>query len=161
MAHPSARGSIAGRALFCILAATALLGAGCFVHHHQGAPGHEVRAARHAGHGPPAHAPAHGYRKKHPVDRVELVFDVEVGVYAVVGRSGVYWDGDRYIEWRDGHWRVSARLDRGWASISYEGVPRALRARHPKHAHEVKAVKPGLHGHGHGRGGGHPAKHGY
>ena len=34
--------------------------------------------------GPPPHAPAHGYRHKHP-DGVELVYKSNIGGYAVVG----------------------------------------------------------------------------
>ncbi|MFQ5585276.1 MAG: hypothetical protein ACE5GF_00390, partial [Thermodesulfobacteriota bacterium] len=41
-------------------------------------------------HGPPPHAPAHGYRHKHR-HGVELMFDGGLGVYIAVGLSGIYF----------------------------------------------------------------------
>jgi hypothetical protein len=130
-----------------------LLGTGCVVHHHHG-DGPVVVKER--GHGPPPHAPAHGYRHKHAHDSVELVFDGALGVYVVVGRTGVYWHGDRYLELRNGHWRASARIDGGWVSIGHDAVPVRLVAKHEGGGHG-KHSKHGKHGK-HGKN--HPAKHG-
>jgi hypothetical protein len=99
--------------------------------------------------GPPPHAPAHGYRRKHPHDPVELVYDAEVRVYVVLGREAVYWDGRRYLRCSDGGWRVSAYIDGVWAAVSSDEVPALLVARHA-----AKPGKPDKRGHG------PPAKHG-
>ena len=42
------------------------------------------------GHGPPAHAPAHG-RRRRVVHGVELIYDVGMGLYVVVGRPDHYY----------------------------------------------------------------------
>jgi len=42
------------------------------------------------GHGPPAHAQAHGYRHKQ-VAGFELVFDSNLGLYVVVGHHDYYY----------------------------------------------------------------------
>jgi hypothetical protein len=123
--------------------AAALPLAGCIVqHHHHDAPAPEAHPAPpgHARQGPPPHAPAHGYRRKHPRDGVELVFDAEAGVYVVLGRPSVYWDGERYLRWSTVGWQVTARLDGVWVSVSADAVPRGLRARHDT---ATKAPKPG------------------
>ena len=41
------------------------------------------------GHGPPAHARAHGYRRKQ-VHGYDLVYDSSLGLYVVVGMSDCY-----------------------------------------------------------------------
>lgn len=130
-----------------------LLGTGCFHHHHHRGDGRVVVKERGHGHGPPPHAPAHGHRRKHSHDPVELVFDSELGVYIVVGRSGVYWHGDRYFVRRDGGWRASARIDGVWVSIGNDDVPVRLVARYGGHGKHGKKAK------GHSRKVGHPAKH--
>lgn len=89
--------------------------------------------ARHAhpgrGHGPPPHAPAHGYRAKqhHVVGDVELVFDSDLGVYLVVGMPNhFYWDGI-YLRVEKGSWYASARLDSGWKPRKASSLPPGLR----------------------------------
>jgi hypothetical protein len=121
-----------------ILAALPL--AGCIVHHHHDAPVPEAHPAQPARHGPPPHAPAHGYRKKHPRDGVDLAYDSEVGVYVVLGRPSVYWDGERYLRWSRVGWQVTARLDGVWVSVSADAVPSSLKSRHGAAA---KAPRPG------------------
>ena len=106
-----ATASTARKTLALLLGAGLLGTTGCIhVHHrHHGAHGPEVARDDHR-HGPPDHAPAHGHRRKHPRHSgVEIVFDDGIGVYTVVGRSGIYWDGDRYLRWHDSSWWVSAR----------------------------------------------------
>jgi hypothetical protein len=144
-----------------LLATAGFLFAGCIVHHHHGGPPAHP-AERHAHHGPPPHAPAHGYRWKHPRDHVEMVFDSEVGVYVVVGHSGVYWDGDRYVRWGDGGWTASARIGGGWVSISSGEVPQPLRTRYVSTDGKAR-TKGRAHPRGRavGHGASHPAKHGY
>ena len=60
--------------------------------------------------GPPAHAPAHGYRHKHH-SGPELRFDSGLGVYIVVGHPGIYFYDGRFLRIHDRVWKVSATLD--------------------------------------------------
>jgi hypothetical protein len=121
---------------------------GCVYHHHRATapPGY----AR--GHGPPPHAPAHGYRHKHHRDAADLVFDAGLGVYTVVGRPGYYWHIDHYLRWMSGEWRVSSRIDGVWVVVSSDRVPPKLVAKHTKHGKKA---------HRHHKRGSAPAKHGY
>ena len=98
-------------------------------------------AARPAPSGPtPEAAPTRVLRwKRHPRDGVELAYDTEAGVYAVLGRPAVYWDGERYLRWSRVGWQVTARLDGVWVSLNADAVPSALRNRHGTYA---KGVKP-------------------
>jgi hypothetical protein len=149
------RASTLGVARWALLALglLGLLGTGCVVHNHYGKPGPVVvEAPAHKHKGPPPHAPAHGYRRKHAPDGVELAYDDDLDVYVAVGHSGVYWHGDRYFCWRDGGWRVSAKVDGVWVSVASQEVPPRLQAKYAKE-------KP--HGRGRGHGRGYPAKHGY
>jgi len=99
---------------------------GCIHHHHYPDASPELHGR--SG-GPPPHAPAHGYRR-HQADGVELVYDGEIGVYLVVGRSGHYHDGRHYFRWVDGEWMMSVRLDGGWIVVSSNEVPTGLVARY-------------------------------
>ena len=107
------------------------------------------RTARVEQPGPPPHAPAHGYRRKHDTHagQVELVFDSGLGVYLVVGWPGHYWQDGHYYREVDGAWQVSARLDTGWSAAPAKRLPPGL-------------AKKAARGKGHKRGP-HPAKHGY
>lgn len=148
---------LGARSGLIVVGMVALLGTGCVVHHHH-PDGGPVVVHRAPGHGhPPPHAPAHGHRRKHANDGVELVFDGDLGVYVVVGRPGLYWHGDRYFVWRDGGWRVSARIDGVWVSVASQDVPVKLAARHRKGKHhdDDRKARP------RGRYWGVPAKHGY
>jgi hypothetical protein len=80
------------------------------------------------GHGPPAHAPAHGYRRKQ-VHGVEIVFDSKRGVYVVVGLPGHYYHEGHFYRLRETTWEVSLRPNDGWASISEESLPPGLRGK--------------------------------
>jgi hypothetical protein len=123
---------------------------GCVYHHHQAkAPPGYAKS-----HGPPPHAPAHGYRHKHHHDAVELVFDGGLGAYAVVGRPGYYWHSDHYLRWVSGEWRVSGRIDGGWVVVSSDRVPAKLVAKHAKHNKKARRLQKHKHGSA-------PAKHGY
>jgi len=154
-----------GRVTLVLGLVVAVWASGCSIHHHH--PGHakskhEKWTEGHAHRkGPPPHAVAHGHRRKHPVDRVEIEFDRDIDLYVVVGHSAIYWDGKRYIRWRDGRWTVAGRIGGGWASVTFDDVPQNLRRRHAN-AHSDDSGKPGRKkakkGHGHGRG---AAKHAY
>ncbi len=123
---------------------------GCAVHHHHGGHGHrrgapDVVVVQKPG--PPPHAPAHGYRHRHHHHAdVELVFDAQVGVYAVVGYDGFFFHHDYFYRVLDGIWHRSLRLDGGWAAAHVEKLPpglakkriKARHKRHKRHGHPAK-----------------------
>jgi hypothetical protein len=135
--------------LAVLLALLLVAASGCVYHHHH--PGTTPKA--HArGHGPPPHAPAHGYRHKHHRDGVDLVFDAGLGVYAVAGWPGHYWHVDRYLRWSAGKWLVSKHMGGVWVVVSSERLPRKLVAKHKRHhekAHRHKKRHPGPAKHDH------------
>ena len=114
----------------------------CITHHHHGRVPTAVVAHRS---GPPPHAPAHGYRHKHATHAgdIDLVFDSGLGLYVVVGRPGHYFHRDRYYRQVESGWRVSARIDTGWAVVTLRELPLGL----AKKAAKSKRRGP------------HPAKH--
>lgn len=82
--------------------------------------------ARQSGHGPPPHAPAHGYRHKHG-GGVELVYDAGIEAYLVVGVEGrYYWEGSYYRR-RGNQWLRAMNLDGPWKKVSRSQVPTGLR----------------------------------
>ena len=140
----------------------ALLGIGAVVlvgcqHGQGGYVGHDtVVVVDGSGHtGPPDHAPAHGWRRKHgyhpthrhkqpepqPYQRVELVFDEGLGVHIVVGYAGVYFHADRYYRLGDTGWEWTGRLGYTWVAAPDHGIPTGLR----KLRHGPKARKKPSH----------------
>jgi hypothetical protein len=93
------------------------------------------------GHGPPPHAPAHGYRRKFQQDGVTLELDSGRGVYVVVGIDDLFFFDKRYYRCDDKGWFASARPDGGWVVIAVGDVPSGLRDYKPKHAKHGKPVK--------------------
>ena len=94
--------------------------------------------------GPPSHAPAHGYRRKHQ-SGAELRFDPHLGVHIVVGHTDVYFHDGRFVRIRSGIWQVSAALDGPWKPGSAEWVPPGLRSKHHAKKPKVRgrgAAKP-------------------
>ena len=71
-------------------------------------------------HGPPPHAPAHGYRRKHQDQHhggdIELVFDSGLGVYVVVGFPSHYWLDGTYYRERSGSFEIAASIDGPWST---------------------------------------------
>ncbi len=98
------------------------------------------------GHGPPAHAPAHGYRRKQ-VAGVELVFDSEIGVYVVVGRSDHYYHEGYFYRCINGQWEISAQPDSGWAFVAEASLPSGLKIKSTSQKSQVswggKKLPPG------------------
>jgi hypothetical protein len=94
----------------------------------------EPAAVRQAG--PPPHAPAHGYRKKHQ-SGAELRFDPNLGVYVVVGHTDLYFHDDWFVRIHGGIWQVSTTLSGPWKPKPAEWVPPGLRAKH--HAKKSKS----------------------
>jgi len=90
------------------------------------------------GHGPPPHAPAHGYRRKHQnayhqhAGEVELIFDGGLGVYVVVDIPNYYYWNGAYLRIEGGQWSTCAYLDGDWKPYSERSVPAGLRAKHVK-----------------------------
>ncbi len=84
------------------------------------------------GHGPPPHAPAHGYRFKHH-HGVELKFDSGLGVYAVLEMRGVYFHNGLYIKVFEGKWFVSNFFNKSWRVAIKGEIPYKLK--------KVKGIK--------------------
>jgi len=98
---------------------------------------HRRRPPRHSGwieNGPPAHAQAHGYRRKHACG-YELVYDAHCGLYVVVGIPDCYYHGEHFYRLRDDVWEVSLRADGGWAPVSVSVLPPGLQKKASQRAH--------------------------
>jgi hypothetical protein len=78
--------------------------------------------------GPPAHAPAHGYRRKH-VQGVDLVFDSGLGVYVVVGLSDHYYHDGYFFRVHGGIWERCPKPDGHWKVVSANSLPIGLKAK--------------------------------
>jgi hypothetical protein len=76
------------------------------------------------GHGPPPHAPAHGYRSHH--QGAELRFDRTLGVYVVAGYADHFYVDGRFLRLRTGRWETSPRLDGPWRAVSARSLPPGL-----------------------------------
>ncbi len=86
--------------------------------------------------GPPAHAPAHGHKRKHQ-SGPELLFDSGLGVYVVVGYTDIYFHDGWFIRVHNGSWQISTTLDGSWQVKSAAWVPSSLRSKH--HGKKQKA----------------------
>ncbi len=108
----------------CTLIALAVF-PGCVHQYHAGhrAPGPVVASQ----HGPPPHAPAHGYRYKNPKRGADLIYDSGLGLYLVAGLTGHYFQSGRYFRFFNGSWQVSSALKGPWGRIAVKGLPRGLR----------------------------------
>ena len=90
-------------------------------------------------HGPPPHAPAHGYRARH--ENCDLVYDSGLGVYTVVGHHGCYYRDSRYYR-RDGStWMISNSIRGPWRTTTIAAVPNGLVAEREKSEHSHKKDK--------------------
>ena len=78
--------------------------------------------------GPPAHAPAHGYRRKH-VHGMELVFDSGLGVYVVVGLSDHYYHDGYFFRLSGGIWEKCPKPNGRWKIVSDNSLPIGLQAK--------------------------------
>ena len=105
------------RALASAVLVTALMLSGCLVIPVDGKPNR--------GHGPPPHAPAHGFRHHH--QGATLVFDSKLGVYAVLGYRDHYYSDGRFLRIHAGSWQVSANLGGPWSLYSPTSLPPGLR----------------------------------
>ena len=80
------------------------------------------------GKGPPAHAPAHGYRRKHAAG-MELVYDSGRGVYVVVGLSDHYYHDGYFYRLRGSLWEMSLKPDGHWKVVSDKSLPMGLQVK--------------------------------
>jgi hypothetical protein len=105
------------------------------------------------GHGPPPHAPAHGYRRKHHDahhhGELELVFDSGLGVYVVVGFPLHYWLDGTYYRERSGSFEIAASIDGPWRTSA--SVPPGLAGKAKGKSSNGKGNAK-ANGKGHGRG---------
>ena len=76
-------------------------------------------------HGPPPHAPAHGYR--HKDGDVVLVFDSALDVYQVSGRSNYYFHDKHYYRSTSSGWEITTHFEGPWKPISTKKLPKGLR----------------------------------
>lgn len=94
-------------------------------------PSSETAKASHKRHGPPPHAPAHGYRHKHQ-QGPELEYDNGLGVYLVVKMPGVYFYNGLYLRISGGLWNVASHFSGPWHVSSSNEVPLKLREKKGK-----------------------------
>ena len=96
--------------------------------------------------GPPPYAPAHGYRHRHPVDHVVLVYSANLAVYSVSGYSDCYYDGNRYYRLRKGSWYYAPHVSGPWAVVSYSSLPPGLHNKYKdNHGQKKKKYKKDKH----------------
>lgn len=130
---------------FAALAAAPLIA--CMPHSVTIAGGEPPVVHEGSGHGPPPHAPAHGYRRKHEqayhshTGSVELVFDSGLGVYVVVGMRDYYYWNNSYLYVRDGQWWMSTYLDGEWRPRDTSSLPGGLQQKYAAGAKGKKAKK--------------------
>lgn len=90
--------------------------------------------------GPPPHAPAHGYRRKHQGH--DHVWDADLGVYVVVDLPDMWFLDGHYFRFASEHWEVSAGVRGPWRVAALESVPgRLVEKRHPHGAPPGQAKK--------------------
>jgi len=87
-------------------------------------PPHHEHAHKQHKHGPPPHAPAHGYRAKH--QGCDLRYDRTVGCYAVVGYNDYYYNDGVFFRFGSDGWQMSAQVGNGWSSVEAVRVPQPL-----------------------------------
>jgi hypothetical protein len=89
--------------------------------------------------GPPDHAPAHGYRKKHEHDNVEMIYDGELHAYAVIDFANHYFHENMYFRLVGEYWEVAAVFNGPWTRAEERRIPATLRHKHRNHG-----TPPGL-----------------
>ncbi len=102
-------------------------GLGC-ASHRSAARYPESGPAKSRGHGPPPHAPAHGYRAK-VRNGVEITYRSDLGVYVVVGAADTYFLDDVFYKRGKKQWESSRELDGPWELIAESSLPPGLRSK--------------------------------
>lgn len=80
------------------------------------------------GHGPPPHAPAHGYRAK-THQGVAISWDSGLGVYVVIDVASTYYLEGRYYRYDADRWDMSVDLHGSWSAISENDIPPGLKSK--------------------------------
>lgn len=100
--------------IMAVMISAVLVVSGCVVY-----PAHNG-----AGYGPPPHAPAHGYRHKYQGH--DVIYDSNLGVYAVVGWQNYYFYDNNYYKRDNDRWYYSRDLDRDWREYKEDKLPPGL-----------------------------------
>lgn len=102
-------------------------------------PGHvKVKPYKH---GPPPHAPAHGYRHRHQ-HGVEMVFDTAVGAYIVVGHPGIYFfNGIYFHKDTKGFWKSAKHFKGPWHMKDVRKLPMKLKNKSLKKEYKKKEYR--------------------
>ncbi|UCG60009.1 MAG: hypothetical protein JSU70_10900 [Phycisphaerales bacterium] len=98
---------------------------------------------RRIGHGPPAHAQAHGYHRKH-VAGVEVVYDSQRGIYVVVGFPNHYYCDGWFYRHSGTQWEVSLHATGGWRPAGAHPLPPGLQKQVVAKAKPMKNPGRGL-----------------
>jgi len=89
--------------------------------------------------GPPDHAPAHGYRKKHQVGNANVVleYSTSLGLYVVIGQDDCYYNAGQFYRLSSGAWEWSVRIEGPWKAVDDRNdLPPGLRKN--KHGNKDK-----------------------
>ena len=110
-------------------------------------PGPQQSKKKYHKHGPPPHAPAHGYRHKH-YDGHELEYYSKAGAYIVLNVPETYFGNNLYIRLSTyGDWMVSTTLEGGWRVAVGNEVPYSLKEyKEKKESNKGKGHKKNKHG---------------
>ena len=76
------------------------------------------------GHGPPPHAPAHGYRHKY--QGVKLVYDSDSGVYVVINFPLYFYSKGNFYRLKAEQWQTSVNVRGPWKLTDREQLPPGL-----------------------------------
>ena len=77
------------------------------------------------GYGPPAHAPAHGYRMK-TEKNVYVIYDEPAEIYYVEGDPEIYYLDGWYYRWEETGWRTARDYKKGDWHIATGDLPPGL-----------------------------------
>lgn len=91
---------------------------------------------------PPPHAPAHGYRHRHP-DGIALVFDAHFGVYAVAERARHFFRDGLFFRLHGGHWQKAQHVGGPWRQVAPGTVPGSVRGFAKKRGLPLPGKPPG------------------
>lgn len=96
----------------------ALMSSACVHHVHR----HPTRGVQST---PPSWAPAHGHRRVH--QDLTLVFDGNLGCYAISGHSHHFFHRDHYYRFQLGQWERAPRFSGPWRRVQRTVLPPGLR----------------------------------
>lgn len=106
--------------------------------------GDNVESGKSKNHGPPPHAPAHGYRHRN-ADGVTLEFDSGLGVYVALGLPDIFFSDGHYLRNHDGLWQLALNVKGPWENAGKGDVPDKLKR------NSGKGRENAGNGHGHGK----------